>query len=208
LKSKERQILEELNQQDYNLKEEENKYSRFDAYNDKYIVEIKNRTEVYEDTIIEFDKYAYNLTYSKQKNKVFLYVVKMNHKIYIFNITDLDKENYSFKWEWRSLPKQTEFENKEKTKKYIGYININKSINMEQKINSGAIFKNNYKKADTHPDYKGKMNCEGLEKEVALWVRETKNGEKFFSMAISEPYKPSETPVTKMEKLPEDDLPF
>ena len=70
MKSKERQILEELNQQDYNLKEEENIYSRFDAYNDKYIVEIKNRTEVYEDTIIEFDKYAYNLTYSKQKNKV------------------------------------------------------------------------------------------------------------------------------------------
>ena len=117
MKSKERQILEELNQQDYNLKEEENKYSRFDAYNDKYIVEIKNRTEVYEDTIIEFDKYAYNLTYSKQKNKVFLYVVKMDHKIYIFNITDLDKENYSFKWEWRSLPKQTEFKTKPKKEK-------------------------------------------------------------------------------------------
>ena len=85
---------------------------------------------------------------------------------------------------------------------------LNNNLTMEQKINTGAIFKNNYKKADTHPDYKGKMNCEGLEKEVALWVRETKNGEKFFSMAISEPYKPSETPVTKMEKLPEDDLPF
>mgnify|MGYP003110673687 FL=1 len=78
---------------------------------------------------------------------------------------------------------------------------------MEQKINTGAIFKNNYKKADTHPDYKGKMNCEGLEKEVALWVRETKNGEKFFSMAISEPYKPSETPAIA-KPTTEDDLPF
>ena len=78
---------------------------------------------------------------------------------------------------------------------------------MEQKENSGAIFKNNYKKADTHPDYKGKMNVDGKDKEVALWVRETKNGEKFFSMAISEPYKPSETEATVKPTI-EDDLPF
>ena len=79
---------------------------------------------------------------------------------------------------------------------------------MEQKINTGAIFKNNYKKADTHPDYKGKMNCEGLEKEVALWVRETKNGEKFFSMAISEPYKPQPVAEELTKTEVDDDLPF
>ena len=190
MKSEERKILEELNQQGFNLKEEENTYSRFDAFNDNYIVEIKNRSEVYSDTFIEFDKYSYNLTYSKLNDKVFLYVVKMDNKTYIFNVSDLDEQGYNFKWEWRTLPKQTEFKNKQNTNKYIGYINLNKTINMEQKENSGAIFKNNYKKAETHPDYKGKMNVDGKEKEVALWVRETKNGEKFFSMAISEPYKP------------------
>jgi len=78
---------------------------------------------------------------------------------------------------------------------------------MNQKENSGAIFKNNYKKADTHPDYKGKMNVDGKEKEVALWVRETKTGEKFFSMAISEPYKP-EAMVEDLQTLKTDDLPF
>lgn len=79
---------------------------------------------------------------------------------------------------------------------------------MEQKENTGAIFKNNYKKAETHPDYKGKMNVDGKDKEVALWVRDTKNGEKFFSMSISEPYKPQ--PMEGVDTVPvkEDDLPF
>ena len=67
MKSEEREVLEELNQQGFNLKEEENTYSRFDAFNDNYIVEIKNRSKVNSDTFIEFDKYSYNLTYSKIK---------------------------------------------------------------------------------------------------------------------------------------------
>ena len=79
---------------------------------------------------------------------------------------------------------------------------------MEQKENTGAIFKNNYKKAETHPDYKGKMNVDGKEKEVALWVRETKNGEKFFSMAISEPYKPQPVAEELTKTEVDDDLPF
>ena len=78
---------------------------------------------------------------------------------------------------------------------------------MEQKENSGAIFKNKYKKAETHPDYKGKMNVDGKDKEVALWVREKKDGDKYFSMAISEPYKP-EPMAENFEKDNEDDLPF
>ena len=79
---------------------------------------------------------------------------------------------------------------------------------MEQKENSGAIFKNNYKKAETHPDYKGKMNVDGKDKEVALWVRETKNGEKFFSMAISEPNKPQPVAEELTKTEVDDDLPF
>tara|TARA_R100001594_G_scaffold113562_1_gene148441 strand:+ start:58 stop:297 length:240 start_codon:yes stop_codon:yes gene_type:complete len=79
---------------------------------------------------------------------------------------------------------------------------------MEQKENTGAIFKNNYKKAETHPDYKGKMNVDGKDKEVALWVRETKNGEKFFSMAISEPYKPQPVAEELTKTEVDDDLPF
>jgi uncharacterized protein (DUF736 family) len=58
---------------------------------------------------------------------------------------------------------------------------------MENKLNTGAIFKNTNKKADNHPDYKGKVNVNGKEMEVALWVKQGKAGS-FFSASFSEPY--------------------
>ena len=77
---------------------------------------------------------------------------------------------------------------------------------MENKLNSGAIFKNTNKKADNHPDYKGKVNVNGKEMEVALWVKQGKNGS-FFSASFSEPY------VAQEERRPigdsmDSDLPF
>lgn len=76
---------------------------------------------------------------------------------------------------------------------------------MENKLNTGAIFKNTNKKADNHPDYKGKVNVNGKEMEVALWVKKSNGGgNTFFSAAFSEPYVAPE-PVSKVEN---DDLPF
>lgn len=77
---------------------------------------------------------------------------------------------------------------------------------MENKLNTGAIFKNTNKKADNHPDYKGKVNVNGKEMEVALWVKQGKAGS-FFSASFSEPY------VQQEERRPigdsiDDDLPF
>jgi hypothetical protein len=78
---------------------------------------------------------------------------------------------------------------------------------MENKINSGAIFKNDKKTTANQPDYRGKVNVNGKEMEVALWVKQGKNGS-FFSAAFSEPYVAPET----MERVPVsndvDDLPF
>lgn len=75
---------------------------------------------------------------------------------------------------------------------------------METKQNTGAIFKNTNKKADSHPDYKGQINVDGKLKEIALWIKEGKNG-KFFSASISEPYVKQEPTNIVEEK---DDLPF
>lgn len=78
---------------------------------------------------------------------------------------------------------------------------------MENKINSGAIFKNDKKTSANQPDYRGKVNVNGKEMEVALWVKQGKNGS-FFSAAFSEPYVAPET----MERVPVskdvDDFPF
>lgn len=83
---------------------------------------------------------------------------------------------------------------------------------METKTNTGAIFKNDKKQKETHPDYKGKINVEGKEFEVALWLKESAKGMKYFSVSISEPYVPEQIPV-QPERRPsgdsiDDDLPF
>ena len=66
---------------------------------------------------------------------------------------------------------------------------------MEQKNNSGAIFKNDKKTADNQPDYRGKINVDGKEWEISLWVKEGQKAGKYFSAAIKEPWvAPSETP--------------
>lgn len=79
-------------------------------------------------------------------------------------------------------------------------------VKMEKKNNSGAIFKNNYKQMPNHPDYKGNCVVNGKEMDVAVWIKDTKNGEKFFSLSFSEPY----VAPAKMESTPNlnDDLPF
>lgn len=59
---------------------------------------------------------------------------------------------------------------------------------MDREDNTGAIFKNDYKQKETQPDYKGKALIDGKEKEIALWLRESKGGVKYFSIVFSEPY--------------------
>jgi uncharacterized protein (DUF736 family) len=70
---------------------------------------------------------------------------------------------------------------------------------METKLNTGAIFKNENKKAENHPDYKGKVNVNGKEMEVALWLKTSAKGLKFFSASFSEPYIKSEPQIQNNE---------
>jgi uncharacterized protein (DUF736 family) len=75
---------------------------------------------------------------------------------------------------------------------------------MENKLNTGAIFKNDKKTSDKHPDYRGKVNVNGKEMEIALWVKTSSNGNSYFSASFSEPYvAPQTAPLVS-----NDDLPF
>jgi hypothetical protein len=74
--------------------------------------------------------------------------------------------------------------------------------------NTIVIFKNNKRQKDTHPEYTGKINVEGKEYDISLWVKEGKNG-KFFSGTIKEPYKKEPELKSFSEKInTENDLPF
>ena len=63
---------------------------------------------------------------------------------------------------------------------------------METKINTAYLFKNNKKEKDSHPDYTGKANVEGVDKDIAAWVKTTKNGEQMLSISFKEPWKKKE----------------
>jgi uncharacterized protein (DUF736 family) len=85
---------------------------------------------------------------------------------------------------------------------------------METKNNSGAIFKNDKKTSDKAPDYKGKVNVNGKEMEISMWIKESQKGVKYFSASFQEPFKkdsenksyPNETKYTP--KIEDDRLPF
>jgi len=87
---------------------------------------------------------------------------------------------------------------------------------MELKENTGIIFRNEYKKDNEKaPDFKGNINVDGKEKEIALWSNPPKDGKKgYFSIKISEPYvaenieKPNAGDIEKEINPRQDDLPF
>lgn len=55
--------------------------------------------------------------------------------------------------------------------------------------NTFALFKNKKKEEGSkQPDYKGTMNIDGVEKEIAAWIRVSSKGEKFMSGTIKEPF--------------------
>ena len=135
---KENLIREAINKDfSLSLKKPSVKYLQFDAYDENYIIEIKARKTFYEKQIIEFSKFSFNSYYAKLNAKKFIYAVYINGDIYIFNISDLEKNNYNFKWEWREQPSTTDFENKDKIQKFVGYISLKDNV---KKISNSILW--------------------------------------------------------------------
>jgi uncharacterized protein (DUF736 family) len=76
--------------------------------------------------------------------------------------------------------------------------------------NRGAIFKNSDKTAENQPDYTGKINVDGVEKRIALWIRESAAGNKYMSASISDPMPAKEQDAPRAEQMQPlaDAIPF
>jgi len=76
--------------------------------------------------------------------------------------------------------------------------------------NSGALFKND-KKSDKQPDYRGPLNVNGKDFEVAAWLKKSKAGASFMSLQIQEKdawKKDAPKQAPAFEEDFEDDIPF
>lgn len=82
----------------------------------------------------------------------------------------------------------------------------------DQKDNSGAIFINDRKEKDTHPDRTGKAMIDGTEYYVSGWLKDGKRG-KYLSLAFKR-VDSAQAPKPQRQAAPvqaddfDDDVPF
>ena len=83
----------------------------------------------------------------------------------------------------------------------------------EQKDNSGAIFKNDKKETESHPDYKGSARVAGIDYWVSVWVNTSAKGNKYMSTSFTAKEQVQDQGITQakqamsIEELDED-IPF
>jgi uncharacterized protein (DUF736 family) len=68
--------------------------------------------------------------------------------------------------------------------------------------NGGAIFPNDRKEKETHPDFRGTINVEGTEYWLKGWKKTSKTGTKFLSLALNP--KEVEKPKEELTAIPSD----
>ena len=107
-----------LNSKGLNLIPPSSQFSYYDASDDNYLVEIKNRKKYYSDKLIESMKLYSNYQQSVIQGKQFLYVVTDEKGIWVFNISKHIESIVNTVPKSFSLPKTTEFNNTDKIPKY------------------------------------------------------------------------------------------
>lgn len=77
--------------------------------------------------------------------------------------------------------------------------------------NTGALFKAKERATEKHPEYTGTINIDGREYWLSGWVKESKAGQKYFSLAVKPKDAPKQERDTRAPKHFEDmkqDIPF
>lgn len=56
---------------------------------------------------------------------------------------------------------------------------------MQNKLNTGALFRNEKPRSPQSPTHTGSINVDGKEYSISAWVKESKNGNRFFSLSVN-----------------------
>jgi uncharacterized protein (DUF736 family) len=75
--------------------------------------------------------------------------------------------------------------------------------------NRGALFKNDRKETDKHPDYKGTINVAEDDYWLSAWLKKDKNGKTYMSLSV-QPKTPSQSAPAEAPAAVEfdDEIPF
>jgi uncharacterized protein (DUF736 family) len=91
---------------------------------------------------------------------------------------------------------------------------------MFDNTNRGVLFKESKKSSERSPDWRGTLNVNGDELEIAAWVKTSKKGTEFLSLSVKparNPSEPVQAQTTRSYSKPspvaappgtDDDIPF
>lgn len=78
--------------------------------------------------------------------------------------------------------------------------------------NRGVLFRNDRKETDTQPDFTGSIDVDGVDHYLSAWVKESKQGKKFFSLSVKAKDAVAKPAIQKAKQVIEedfeDDIPF
>ena len=80
--------------------------------------------------------------------------------------------------------------------------------------NRGVLFRNDKKETEKHPDFTGSIDVGGVDHYLSGWIKESKQGKKFFSLSVKAKQETAKQHVQKAQQQfnPEvdyhDDIPF
>ena len=87
-------------------------------------------------------------------------------------------------------------------------------MNEKNKPNTGALFQNDRKEKETHPDLKGTLDVEGQKYWLSAWRNVSKAGNKYWSVSIQkkenieEQYARTINQPAPQQEADSQDLPF
>jgi len=112
------------------LEQSQDQYSRHDCYSERWNmdIELKCRRTHYDDLLIEKDKYDALMERAEKNGRKPFYINSTPEGIYAFNLQELD-----IVWEMKGgLPKTTDFPNRSKVVKEVGFLPISMSIKLNE----------------------------------------------------------------------------
>jgi hypothetical protein len=110
------------------LVKSEGMYDSFDCISDKagHFIELKCRQTHYADLLIEQVKYRALIEQATQRNLLPFYINSTPQGIYSFDLTEIAEPE----WVTHLMPASTEFENRSKVQKLVGYLLLDDAIRL------------------------------------------------------------------------------